>query len=306
MSQQIFIAVNGSQQGPYTVEQLTQMAAQGSLPPGTLCWHEGLAQWTPAEKVIPLTAAPAPPPLSAPPVAAAAPASTVAGRVHMEIVRSELFQMPKIVLENGEVIVESGAMHYMHGAITLDAKAPSVGGFVKSKLTREKAVRPRYRGTGELYLVPSFGEYQIMELAGETWILDKGAFLASEVTVELGVYTNKAFSGFFGGEGFFQTQVSGTGKVLIHAPGPLQRLELVNDLLVVDGSFAVGRTAGLEYKVERATSGLFSSWISGEGLVNTFRGTGTVLLAPVPNRYVTLIQELGGLRSLIRSIGSKG
>jgi len=224
----------------------------------------------------------------------------------MEILRTELYQMPKLVLDNAEVVVEAGAMHYMRGAITLDAKAPSLGGFVKSKLTREKAVRPRYRGSGELYLVPSFGEYEVMELAGETWILDKGAFLACEPGVALGVYTNKAFSGFFGGEGFFQTQVSGTGKVLFHAPGPLERIELVNDLLVVDGSFAVARTADLEYSVERASKGLFSSWISGEGMVSTFRGTGTVLLAPVPNRYVTLLGEFGNLGSLVRSLASKG
>jgi len=305
MAQQVFIAVNGSQQGPYSMEQVAQMVAQGSLPPGTLGWYEGLAQWTPVEQLV-STESPAPPPPVEPVAPPAAPVVAGGGNVHMEIVRAEVYQMPKIVLDNAEVVVEAGAMHYMQGAITLEAKAPSVGGFVKSKLTREKAVRPRYRGTGELYLVPSFGEYEIMELAGETWILDKGAFLASEITVELGVYTNKAFSGFFGGEGFFQTQVSGRGKVLFHAPGPLKRIDLVNDLLVVDGSFAVARTASLEYSVERASKGLFSSWISGEGMVNTFRGTGAVLLAPVPNRYITMIQEFGGLRSLIRSIGSKG
>ncbi len=306
MSQQVFVAVNGSQQGPYTLEQVAQMLAQGSLPPGSLCWYEGLAQWTPVEQVVPAAGAPAPPPPAAPPVAppvaAAAPAPTGTGTVHMEIVRSEFYQMPKIVLENAEVIVEAGAMHYMRGAITLEAEAPSVGGFLKSKLTGEKVVRPRYRGTGELYLVPSFGEFEILELAGDGWILDRGAFVASEASVELGVYTNKAFAGFFGGEGFFQTRVSGHGKVLFQAPGPVQRIELVNDTLVVDGSFAVARTPGLEYAVERATKGLFSSWISGEGLVSTFRGTGTVLLAPVPNRFLTLIQEFGGLRALIHSI----
>ncbi len=305
MSQQVFIAVNGNQQGPYTLEQVAQMLAQGNLPPGTLCWHEGLTQWTPVEQVLPTGGVPAPPPTVAPPVVqpvAAAPAPAATGKVHMEIIRAEFYQMPKIVLENAEVVVEAGAMHYMRGAITLEAEAPSVGGFLKSKLTGEKAVRPRYRGTGELFLVPSFGEFEILELAGDSWILDRGAFVASEASVELGVYTNKAFAGLFGGEGFFQTQVSGHGKVIYQAPGPVQRIDLENDTLVVDGSFAVARTPGLEYALERASKGLFSSWISGEGLVSTFRGTGTVLLAPVPNRFLTLIHEFGGLRALIRSI----
>jgi uncharacterized protein (AIM24 family) len=84
--------------------------------------------------------------------------------------------------------------------------------------------------------------------------------------------------------------------------GPLERVDLNNDTLVVDGSFAVARTSDLEYGLEKATKGLFSSFTSGEGLVNTFRGTGSVLIAPVPNRFITLLQEFGGLRHLIRGI----
>ncbi|GEM_PF-5773859 len=131
MGLEFSVAVNGSQQGSCTLEQVARMLARGSLPPGSLCRYEGLAQWTPVEQVVPAAEAPAPLPPAASPVA---------------------------------------------------------------------------------------------------------------------------------------------------------------------------RTPGLEYAVERATRGLFSSWISGEGLVSTFRGTGTVLLAPVPNRFLTLIQEFGGLRALIHSI----
>ena len=123
--------------------------------------------------------------------------------------------------------------------------------------------------------------------------------------IEVGVFTNKAMTGLFGGEGFFQTRVRGNGKVMIMAPGPLERLELQNETLVVDGSFAVARTPELQYSVEKATKGLFASWISGEGIVNTFRGTGTVLIAPVPKRFLTLLREFGGLRTMIRGI-SKG
>lgn len=220
----------------------------------------------------------------------------------MEVIDTEYYKLPKVTISNGEVVLEAGALHYMRGAITMESALPSVGGFLKSKLTGEKVVRPRYRGTGEIFLEPTFGEVHLMELKGETWILDKGAFMAAEPTVEVGMFTNKAISGLFGGEGFFQTQISGTGCVMIHAPGPLQRLDLVNDTLVVDGSFAVARTAGLEFAVERATKGLFSSMASGEGLVNTFRGTGSVLIAPVPNRFLTMMREFGGLRALLASV----
>jgi uncharacterized protein (AIM24 family) len=54
----------------------------------------------------------------------------------------------------------------------------------------------------------------------------------------------------------------------------------------------VARTSGIELKVTKATSGIFSSIISGEGLVNTFTGTGKVLIAPVDNYFNTLIHTL--------------
>ena len=45
--------------------------------------------------------------------------------------------------------------------------------------------------------------------------------------------------------------------------------------------------------------------MSGEGMVNVFSGHGSVLLAPMPNRYMTLLREFGGLHAAIRSV-SKG
>ncbi len=298
MSETIYIARDGQQDGPYTRVQLGQMLSSGTIRGDSLCWHEGLSEWAPLNEAFPDLGAgqqSPPPPLQ--------PAT--AGRVLMEVQRTEFYQLPKITLDQATVVVEAGAMHYMRGTISIESKVPSVGGLLKSKLTGEKLVRPVYTGTGEVYLEPTFGEVGILEPAGETWVLDRGAFLASESGIEIGAFTNKAISGLFGGEGFFQTQVSGRGQVMYMAPGPVEQMDLVNDTLVVDGSFAVARTAGLEYKVERATKGLFSSFTSGEGFVNTFRGTGSVLIAPVPNRFLTLLQEFGGLRHLIRGISKR-
>jgi uncharacterized protein (AIM24 family) len=145
---------------------------------------------------------------------------------------------------------------------------------------------------------PSFGEFTILDLQNDEWILDRGAYYASEMDVELGSYTNRAISAFFSGEKWFQTVVAGTGKVVIISAGPLEEIELINDTLVVDGNFAVARTSGIELKVAQATRGIFSSVISGEGLVNTFSGTGKVLVAPVDNYFNTLI-------SIVRNINYK-
>ncbi|MCD4750106.1 MAG: AIM24 family protein [Thermoanaerobaculales bacterium] len=302
MSETIFIARNDQQEGPFSKDQLRELLASGRVTGATLCWYAGISEWGEIQAVFPdLQETAGPPSLENAPPAIQAPE----GRVTMEILKSEFYTMPKICIENAEVVIEAGAMHYMQGTIEIESKMPSVGGMLKSKLSGEKMVRPRYSGTGQIYLEPTFGEVTVLDLEGESWILDRGAFLASEPSVAIGAVTNKALTGLFGGEGLVQTGVSGHGKVMVHSPGPLERIELVNDVLIVDGSFAVARTDGLEYKLEKATKGLFSSFTSGEGWVNTFRGMGSVLIAPVPNRFITLQLEFGGLRSMIRSI-SKG
>jgi uncharacterized protein (AIM24 family) len=290
----IYVYENNQKVGPLTEAQLGQMVQTGRVQRETLCWFEGLDNWKSMGEVLPhmLASTSAPAPMT-PPMSAA---------TKFEVITETVYRMPRITLSNAEVVVEAGAMHYMLGSIQMEAALPSVGGFIKSALTKESAVRPRYRGTGELFLEPTFAEYTIMELKGEEWILDKGAFLAADQSVTVDMFTNKAWTGMFGGEGFFQTKVSGYGKVMFVSQGPLQTIHLKGETLVVDGSFAVARTSSIDYRLERSSRKLFGSLISGEGAVNTFRGHGTVLIAPVPNQVLTMIREFGGLHAAISRI----
>lgn len=242
------------------------------------------------------------PPSFSPPQRSFGPGPGLPGTT-FEIQNREPYRMAKITLRSSAVTLEAGQLRYMFGQIEMSADGPSLGGLAKSFLTKEKAVRPVYSGTGEIYTEPTFGELNIMELRpGETWVLDKGAYVASDQGIAIDMQTNPAFRGMFGGEGWFQTQVSGHGKVIYWSPGVVERVEIQGQTLTVDGSFAVARTASLEYRVEKAAKGLLKSWMSGEGLVSTFRGYGAVMLAPVPNLYTTVINEFGGLHSAIRSI----
>ena len=63
---QFFIAVNGQQTGPFTPEQMAQMAQQGNLKRDSLVWKAGMAQWAQASTVTELgnvfSAVPPPPP----------------------------------------------------------------------------------------------------------------------------------------------------------------------------------------------------------------------------------------------------
>jgi uncharacterized protein (AIM24 family) len=201
---------------------------------------------------------------------------------NIEIIQKEEVRVVKITLNNETFRTESGAMFYMRGNITMESKAPSVGGFLKAVVSGESIFRPTYTGTGELYLEPTAYGIHIMDLKGETWILENGAYFASEMGIDVSVHREKALTAFKSGQGVldFQTKISGTGKVIVKTPGPVEEMHLENDKLVVDGTFAFARSATLEYSCEKATKSIIGSITSGEGMVRIYQGTGTVLMCP--------------------------
>ena len=57
---QIFLNLNGKQEGPYTLEQLQAWLQSGQLAPETPAWYDGQPNWTPVnELVAPFAPAPA-------------------------------------------------------------------------------------------------------------------------------------------------------------------------------------------------------------------------------------------------------
>jgi uncharacterized RDD family membrane protein YckC len=51
MADQWYVGRNGQKAGPYSTEQLKQMAAAGKLVPSDLLWKQGLEAWVPLSKV---------------------------------------------------------------------------------------------------------------------------------------------------------------------------------------------------------------------------------------------------------------
>jgi uncharacterized protein (AIM24 family) len=201
-----------------------------------------------------------------------------------EVIHQEGVRLVKATLRNDTIRTEAGALYYMRGDVTMESKAPSAAGVLKAMATGEKVFRPTYTGTGEVYLEPSFGNFHVFELRGAEWIVERGAYWASDMTVEVEVHRDDTMTSLLSGQGFvnFQTKVRGAGHVVVTAQGDVQELPLDNDKLVVDGTFVVARTGTLQYSMQRATKSLFGSMSSGEGLVATFAGTGKVLIAPIP------------------------
>jgi membrane protease subunit (stomatin/prohibitin family) len=60
-----FLAVNGKQTGPHSVDELSSLVSSGQFTPKTLVWQHGMSQWSPASSVAELSNlfANVPPPL---------------------------------------------------------------------------------------------------------------------------------------------------------------------------------------------------------------------------------------------------
>lgn len=66
---------------------------------------------------------------------------------------------------------------------------------------------------------------------------------------------------------------------MLECPVPASEIdviELQNETLKVDGNFAVLRSNSVQFTVERSAKTLVGSAVSGEGLVNVYKGTGQV------------------------------
>ena len=189
------------------------------------------------------------------------------------------------------VFAQAGEMQMMIGDIEAATNVKGAGDFlkklVKSSVTSETIIKPRYTGKGSLVLEPTFYHILLMDL--DEWegdvVIEDGMFLACEDTVELEVTARKNVSSLIlGGEGIWNTMLAGYGLVALESPVPADELivvDLEDDIIKLDGSMAVAWSSALKFTVEKTTSTLVGSLASGEGFVNVYTGTGRVLIAPV-------------------------
>lgn len=189
-------------------------------------------------------------------------------------------------------IIQTGAMQWMGGSVKATTGIKGLGDFVgkalKGAVTKESAVKPEYVGEGCLVLEPTY-KYIILQDVSE-WgaggmTIEDGMFLACDGHVKSKVVARRNLSStMLGGEEFFNLSLQGKGVVALESNVPedeLIEIELENDELKIDGNLAVCWSSSLEFTVERTTKMLIGSAVSGEGLVNVYRGTGRVLMSPV-------------------------
>ena len=188
-------------------------------------------------------------------------------------------------------VIQAGSMQWIGGNVQATSGVKGIGDFLgkalKGAVTKETAVKPEYVGEGCLVLEPTYKYIILTDVArwGSGMTIEDGMFLACDSNVKSKIVARKNLSSaVLGGEGLFNLSLQGNGVAALESNVPedeLIEVILENDELKIDGNLAVCWSSNLEFTVERSTKTLVGSAVSGEGLVNVYRGTGRVLMCPV-------------------------
>lgn len=199
------------------------------------------------------------------------------------------FPLVELSLNQGEtVFIQRGSMVYHTPNVTLNtqlnASGSGLGRFVKavgrSMVSGESTFITQavaQSDNGYLALAPdSPGQVIPLQLGEKQYRLNDGAFLALDGTAYYTMERQSVGKALFGGQGgFFVMTTQGQGTLLANAFGSIKKLELHNQEVTIDNAHVVAWSQSLNYHVH-LENGFWQSIGTGEGVVNTFQGTGEV------------------------------
>jgi len=201
------------------------------------------------------------------------------------------FPMVICKLNKGEVMKnESGSMALMTSDIKMET---STGGGILKGLGRALAGDSIFlnfftaeEDNQEIGFANSFpGKIIPLELNGTKAIIaQKGAYLASEESVEIEMHFRKKLGvGIFGGGGFILQKFSGTGIVFLEIDGEVVEYNLKEgEKLVVDQGHLAAMDETVDFDIQRV-KGVKNILVGGEGLfLGTLTGPGKVWVQTMP------------------------
>jgi uncharacterized protein (TIGR00266 family) len=190
--------------------------------------------------------------------------------------------LAQVWLAPGEsVSAESGAMVGMTPNVAMQTQSGGLMSGLKRMFGGESFFRNTFTAQGAqgevLFATPLPGDIAVLDCGpSKQWSMQSGAFVASATTVQVATKSGGG-RGFFGGVGLFVLEASGAGQVLVGGFGALDAIE-VDGSMVIDTGHVVAWESSLSYSVGKSGGGWIASLLSGEGLVCTFQGRGTVYL----------------------------
>jgi uncharacterized protein (TIGR00266 family) len=183
---------------------------------------------------------------------------------------------------NERIRAESGAMVSFSEGVGIETKA--AGGLLKSLgrslLGGESFFQNFWKAGpqgGEVTLAPELpGDIAMLEMKGETVLVQSGSYMASEDGIELS--SKISGKGFMAGEGLSILEAKGNGKLLVSSYGAIYEKTIgPNERYTVDSSHLVAFDATMSVK-PKGVGGLKSTVFSGEGLVIEMTGPGRIFI----------------------------
>ena len=199
------------------------------------------------------------------------------------------FPLVELSLNQGEtVFIQRGSMVYHTPNVTLNtqlnASGSGLGRFVKavgrSMVSGESTFITQavaQSDNGYLALAPdSPGQVIPLQLGEKQYRLNDGACLALGGTAYYTMERQSVGKALFGGQGgLFVMTTQGQGTLLANAFGSIKKIELHNQEVTIDNAHVVAWSQSLNYNIH-LENGFWQSIGTGEGVVNTFQGTGEV------------------------------
>lgn len=233
-----------------------------------------------------------------PPPAVAPPPSQASGAFHFdtdgrgqgrgytwEIKHQGAFALAVINLQAEQTIAaEAGAMVSMSSNVDLHSEMKGgVFGALKRAVGGESAFVSTFTakgGPGEVTFAPGApGDVAGIEMNNQKFMVQSSSYLAGDTSLQVDTKFGGAKS-FFGGEGLFVLEVSGSGLLLVSSFGAIHRRTLrPGERYVVDTGHLVAWEGHMQYNLRKAAkSGYLRSMLSGEGMVAEFSGPGEILI----------------------------
>ncbi len=194
------------------------------------------------------------------------------------------FALAIVTLDKKEKIqVEGGAMVGM--SPDMEMKTEAKGGFMKSlgrsMLGGESFFMNTYTakkdGNSVSLAPPLPGDISVIEMKGETIMVQSGSYLASSEGIQVDTKWSGA-KGFFGSKGLIMLRLSGHGTLIISSYGAIHPMTLEKgQSYVVDTGHLVTFEEHMPFKVKKVGNWK-STMLSGEGIVVELSGPGEYTL----------------------------
>ena len=201
--------------------------------------------------------------------------------------------LPAVIcdLNAGEAMrTESGGMAWMTPNMRMET---NTGGGIGKAFARAFANEHMFQniytaegGPGQITFTSSFpGEIRAVEITPQKGlIVQKGAWLASELGVEISTFLQKKMSaGFFSGEGFIMSKLSGQGTAFLEISGSTVEYDLKpGEKMTVATGFVAAMEETCQMEVV-TIKGVKNVLFGGESLFNTvITGPGKLLIQTMP------------------------